>query len=142
MGAHHVVDHRDLVDAVRAVAPDGVDFVFSPNTEGRIADFAEIVRPGGAITAIDDPQGLDVRPLKSKSITFHWEFMFTRPMYRTADMTAQHDLLEQVAALIDDGAVRTTMTTRLAPLDAATLRRAHELVESGRTIGKTVVALS
>lgn len=68
--------------------------------------------------------------------------MFTRPMYRTADMTAQHDLLERVAALIDDGAVRTTMTTRLAPLDAAALRRAHELVESGRTIRKTVVALS
>jgi NADPH:quinone reductase-like Zn-dependent oxidoreductase len=84
---------------------------------------------------------LDVTPLKSKSISFHWEFMFTRPLYRTADMTAQHALLEHVAALVNDGAVRTTITTCLSPLDAETMRRAHEQTESGRTIGKTVVTV-
>ncbi len=139
MGAHHVVDRRDLVADVQKAAPDGVDYVFSPNTEGRIEAFAELLRPAGAITAIDEPEGLDLLPLKSKSISFHWEFMFTRPLYRTPDMHAQHDLLNHVADLVDSGAVRTTLTTELSPFDAAAMRKAHALVESGRTIGKTVI---
>jgi zinc-binding alcohol dehydrogenase family protein len=139
LGAHHVVDHRDLVTAMRAVAPQGVDYVFSPNTAGRIEAFAELLRPGGAITAIDEPAGLELLPLKSKSISFHWEFMFTRPLHQTPDMVAQHDLLERVAGLVDAGAVRTTLTTELGPINAATLRKAHEQIETGRTIGKTVI---
>jgi zinc-binding alcohol dehydrogenase family protein len=139
MGAHHVVDHRELVDQVTAVVPEGVEYIFTPNTEGRINEFAELLRPGGEITAIDDPGVLDVMPFKAKSVTFHWEFMFTRPLFQTADMAAQHELLERVAALIDDGTLRTTLTTTLSPIDAATMRRAHESVETGRTIGKTVL---
>lgn len=139
LGAHHVVDHRDLVPAVRAVAPQGVDYVFSPNTAGRIEEFAELLRPGGAITAIDEPPGLELLPLKPKSISFHWEFMFTRPLFHTPDMAAQHDLLERVAGLVDTGAVRTTLNTELSPINAATLRRAHEQIETGRTIGKIVI---
>jgi len=140
LGAHHVVDHHDLVENVREVAPDGVDYVFSPNTDGRIGEFAEILRPGGAITAIDEPEGLELVPLKSKSISFHWEFMFTRPLHRTADMAAQHDLLERVAALVDEGKVRTTLTKELGPINAASVREAHELIETGHTVGKIVIA--
>ncbi len=140
LGAHHVVDHHDLVAAVREVAPGGVDYVFSPNTAGRVGEFAEIIRPGGAITAVDEPEGLDLLPLKSKSISFHWEFMFTRPLLQTDDLIVQHELLEHVARLVDAGIVRTTMTTQLGPINAATLRQAHEMVESGRSVGKTVIA--
>jgi zinc-binding alcohol dehydrogenase family protein len=140
LGAHHVVDHHDLVGAVRFVAPDGVDYVFSPHTAGSIAAFAELLRPEGAITAIDDPPPLDLLPLKAKSITFHWEYMFTRSLYETHDMVAQHNLLDRVGELVDDGTLRTTMTTELGPIDAATLRRAHEMVEGGRMVGKVVVA--
>ncbi|MEO3809647.1 zinc-binding alcohol dehydrogenase family protein [Sphaerisporangium sp. B11E5] len=140
MGAHEVVDHHDLVAGVRAVAPDGVDYVFSPRTGGAIETFAEILRTGGEITAIDEPEGLDLLPLKPKSITFHWEFMFTRPLFEPPDMIAQHDLLERVGELIDDGVVRTTLTTTLEPINAGTLRRAHEMVESGHMVGKVVVA--
>src|SRR6202012_5421861 len=71
-GAHHVVDHHDLVQGVLGIAPDGVTHVFSTHTAGSIEAFAEILQPGGAITAIDDPEGLDVVPLKSKSLSFHW----------------------------------------------------------------------
>ncbi|MDH2430745.1 zinc-binding alcohol dehydrogenase family protein [Sphaerisporangium sp. TRM90804] len=140
MGAHEVIDHHDLVGAVREAAPDGVDFVFSPHTGGAVESFAEILRPGGQITAIDEPEGLDLLPLKAKSITFHWEFMFTRPIFQPDDMIAQHDLLERVRELVDRGAIRTTLTRCLEPFDAATLRRAHEMVESGRMVGKVVVA--
>ncbi|MET7420488.1 zinc-binding alcohol dehydrogenase family protein [Dactylosporangium sp. NPDC005555] len=131
LGAHDVVDHHDL--------PSGVDYIFSPSTAGRIERFAEILRPGGAITAIDEPEGLDLLPLKAKSITFHWELMFTRPLFQTPDMIAQHELLDRVSSLIDEGTVRSTLTTRLSPIDAATLTRAHEMVESGHMVGKVVV---
>lgn len=140
LGAHHVVDHHGgLADHVLAVAPEGVDYVFMPYSAGNIDALAKIVRPYGHIVAIDEPPGLDLLPLKAKSVAWHWEFMFTRPLFLPAD-TAQHDLLEQVARLVDDGTVRTTMTTQLGPISAETLREAHRRVESGSTTGKIVVA--
>ncbi|MFD0783669.1 zinc-binding alcohol dehydrogenase family protein [Micromonospora azadirachtae] len=139
LGAHHVVDHHDLVDSVRAVAPDGVDYLISAFTAGNVERYAEIVRPGGQITAIDDPEELDVLPLKAKSIAWHWEFMFTRPLFLPTD-PGQHELLEEVARLVEAGSLRTTLTRRLGPINAENLRRAHELVETYATIGKVVVA--
>jgi zinc-binding alcohol dehydrogenase family protein len=139
-GAHHVIDHHDLVQGVRDITPDGVTHVFSAHTAGSIGAFAEILRPEGAITAIDDPQGLDIMPLKNKSITFHWEFMFTRPLYQPPDMVEQHELLDRVADLVDEGTIRTTLTQELSPISAATLREAHSMVEQGRMVGKVVVS--
>ncbi|GES19796.1 NADPH:quinone reductase [Acrocarpospora pleiomorpha] len=140
MGAHHVVDHRgDLAAAVRAVAPDGVDYVFSPYSEGHVDAYAEMLKPGGQITAIDDPKGLDIRALKAKSLTWHWESMFTRPLFAPHD-TTQHDLLNVVAELVDGQQVRSTMTRRLGPISAATLREGHALVEGSGMVGKVVVA--
>ncbi|GGM33128.1 zinc-binding alcohol dehydrogenase family protein [Dactylosporangium sucinum] len=132
LGAHDVVDHAHL--------PEGVDFVFSPHTAGQIETFARILRPGGEITAIDEPPGLDLLPLKEKSITFHWELMFTRPLFETPDMGVQHELLDRVAGLVDAGTVRPTMTRQVGPISAVRLREAHQLVEEGHMTGKVVVA--
>lgn len=139
LGAHAVVDHRTLVASVREIAPHGVDYLFSAHSSGRIADFAEVVKPFGAITAIDEPRGLDLLPLKSKSISWHWELMFTRAMYETPDMSEQKLILERVAELVDTGRFRTTVTRMIPEFTAAGLRRAHDIVESGRAIGKVVV---
>lgn len=140
LGAHRVVDHHgDLVAQLAEIAPKGVRYVFTPFSAGMIDTFAAIVAPGGEITAIDEPDGLDIRPLKSKSITWHWELMFTRALYGTDDLIEQHRLLDRVAELVDAGRFRTTLSTTLHGLDAATLREAHRLVESGRTVGKVVV---
>jgi NADPH:quinone reductase len=141
MGAHHVVDHHDLAAQVRDVAPQGVDLVFSPRTAGMIETYEELLRPGGAITAIDEPEGLETLPLKNKSIALHWELMFTRSLYEADDMVAQHDLLEEVARLVDAGTVRTTLTEEITGLTAENLRRAHGMVEDGHMIGKVVVTL-
>ena len=140
LGAHHVIDHHDLVGGVRGISPDGVTHVFSAHTAGSIEDFAEILRPYGAVVAIDDPQGLDIYPLKNKSISFSWEFMFTRPLYQPPDLVEQHEVLDRVAQMVDQGTIRTTLTRELGPISAATLREAHELVESGRMTGKVVVS--
>jgi zinc-binding alcohol dehydrogenase family protein len=139
LGADHVVDHRDLVAQVRAVAPQGVDLLFTAHSAGNVEAFAEVVRPFGHITAIDDPQRLDLMPLKRKSIAWHWELMFTRAAFGTPDMAEQGRLLDEVARLVDAGELRTTVRTRIAGLDAEGLRRAHEIVASGGAIGKVVV---
>lgn len=144
LGAEATVNHRedDLLGQVRAAAPDGVDWVFTPRVadDGALALYTEVLNPFGAIVAIDDPETLDIAALKSKSLTFHWELMFTRPIAGGEQQIAQHHLLDQVADLVDAGRVRTTATTVLTPIDAEQLREAHRLSETGRVVGKVVVA--
>ncbi|MBX8689858.1 zinc-binding alcohol dehydrogenase family protein [Mycobacterium sp. 20091114027_K0903767] len=138
MGADVVIDHHHLRDEALATAPDGIDYLFSPHSAGNVDTYAEIVRPFGHITAIDEPDGLDLVALKSKSIAWHWELMFTRSLFGY-DMSYQHDLLTRTAALVDDGVLRSTVTRTYDGLTAASLRAAHRDIESGRTIGKIVV---
>jgi NADPH:quinone reductase-like Zn-dependent oxidoreductase len=66
--------------------------------------------------------------------------MFTRSRYRTPDMTEQGRLLNRVADLVDAGRIQSTLQTNLGTINAANLRRAHALIERGRTIGKIVLS--
>lgn len=138
MGVKHVVDHhRPLPEQVAAVAPDGLDHVFS--TVGTLANlraYAEMLKPFGGIVAIDDFDSAEIGPLKSKSISFHWELMFTRSLHGTRDLATQHHILTQVARLVDAGVVRSTATTDLGTVNAAHLREAHRTLEAGTAIGK------
>lgn len=139
LGAEHVVDHRtDLAPQVLAIAPDGVDWLFTAYSQGQVETYAAVVRPFGHVVAIDDGPR-DVAPLKGKSIAWHWELMFTRPLHQTPDMVEQHRLLNRVADLVDEGRICTTTTTTLTPISAESIREAHALVESGRQVGKVVV---
>jgi NADPH2:quinone reductase len=54
-------------------------------------------------------------------------------------MQRQHEILEQAAKLIDNGTLRTTLAESLGSINAANLRRAHQMLERGRTIGKLVL---
>lgn len=142
LGAHHVVDHRDgLLANVRAVAPDGVDVAMSlTHTEQHYQALVELLKPQGRLGLIDDPATpLDIRALKRKSLSLHWEFMYTRSLFHTPDMLAQHRLLNEVADLVDAGVLRGTLREHLGSINAANLRRAHALLESGRSIGKLVL---
>jgi NADPH:quinone reductase len=139
LGADRVVDHHDLVDSVRSHGVDEVDYIFSPHSRDNIDAYAEIIRPFGEITAIDEPEGLDLLALKTKSVAWHWELMFTRSLFETPDMIEQKHLLSRVALLVDEQRLRTTVTESIDDFSAAGLRRAHELVESGRMTGKVVV---
>ncbi|WP_266170470.1 zinc-binding alcohol dehydrogenase family protein [Dyella subtropica] len=142
MGAHHVVDHHgDLKAQVLAVSPQGVDYVLSlTHTEQHYAAIVELLKPQGKLGLIDDPETpLDINLLKRRSLSLHWEFMFTRSMFQTEDMKAQHRILNEVADLVDAGVLRTTLREYLGALDAVNLRRAHARVESANTIGKLVL---
>jgi len=138
LGAHHVVDRRDLVAGVAGLASRGVEYVFSPYSAGMVETYAQLMAVGGSVVAIDEPEGLDTLPLKDKSQSWIWEFMFSRPLF-DPESTSQRELLNEVAQLVDAGTLRTTLTTRLSPLDASTLQEAHRLVETSATIGKVVV---
>ncbi|WP_158167640.1 zinc-binding alcohol dehydrogenase family protein [Mycolicibacterium smegmatis] len=139
LGADEVIDHHDLRTQALDVAPDGVDYLFSPHSAGNIDTYADIVRPFGHITAIDEPEGLDLVGLKTKSIAWHWELMFTRPL-TGYDIAAQQRLLAAAADLVDRGELRTTLTTAIDGLKAEGLREAHRLVETGHMVGKVVVS--
>lgn len=139
MGADEVIDHHSLREETLRVAPDGVHYLFSPHSQGNIDTYADIVRPFGHITAIDEPQGLELVPLKQKSIAWHWELMFTRAMFETPDMIEQQRLLAETARLVDAGVLRSTVTRTIEDFSAAGMRVAYDVVESGRMTGKIVV---
>lgn len=138
MGAHDVVDRGELPQTVTGLVPDGVDYLFTSYSKGQIDTYAQILRPFGEIVAIDD-EHQDLYPLKAKSITWHWELMFTRSMHHAADLARQGHLLDEAAELLDKGTLRHTMTTAIDDFSPAGIRHAHELVANGRTIGKVVV---
>lgn len=142
LGAHHVVDHNgDLPAQLKALGIAGVHNALCCNDLDRhFPALVEAVLPHATICSIvENKQPLDFRPLRTKSGSYAIEYMFTRPMYQTPDMIEQHRLLTRVAGLIDAGVLRTTLNEVLGRIDAATLRRAHALLESGRAIGKLVL---
>lgn len=141
LGAHHVVDHsKPLAEQVKALGLGEPAFVFSTtNTDQHLGAIAELIAPQGRFALIDDPATLDISGFKRKSVSVHWELMFTRSMFETADMEAQHAILNEVSRLVDAGEIRTTLTETYGPINAANLRRAHSLLESGRARGKIVL---
>jgi NADPH:quinone reductase-like Zn-dependent oxidoreductase len=143
MGAHHVIDHRrPIAEQVKAIVPDGVNYVLAlTRTEDHFDEIVEALAPQGALALIENPaRPLDIVKLKPKSISLHWEFVFTRTHYETADMGEQGRLLNEVAGLVDAGLIRTTMNANLGPINAANVRRAHSIAESGTLIGKLVLS--
>ncbi|MDN7426357.1 zinc-binding alcohol dehydrogenase family protein [Burkholderia sp. AU45388] len=141
LGAHHVIGHGNpLQSQLHALGIEQVDHVISlTHTDAYYTQIVDILKPQGQLALIDDPDTLDAMPLKRKSISLHWEFMFTRSMFRTPDMDRQHALLARVATLIDGGVLKSTVGEHLGKIDATNLRRAHALLEAGRAKGKIVL---
>lgn len=141
LGAHHAIDHQgDLAAQVEALGIGAPAFVFSTtNSDDHVAAIQKLIAPQGRFGLIDDPKTLDVLGFKRKSVSVHWELMFTRPIFGTADMAEQGKLLDEVARLVDAGRIRTTVTEVLSPINAANLKKAHALIESGKARGKIVL---
>lgn len=141
LGAHHVVDHsKPLAQQVEALGIGAPAFVFSTTqTLNHLAEIVTLIAPQGRFGLIDDPDALDIMPFKRKSVSVHWELMFTRPIYETADIGEQGKLLNDVAQLIDAGKIKTTLTDVLSPINPANLKKAHSVLESGKAKGKIVL---
>jgi zinc-binding alcohol dehydrogenase family protein len=141
LGAHDVIDHsRPLVEQLRAIGLPQVDYVASlTHSDVHYAEVIEALVPQGKLAIIDAPSTLDVVPLKRKSLPLHWESVFARPLFETADLIRQQEILERVAMLADSGMLKATLAERLGRISADNLRRAHALIEGGHTRGKLVL---
>ncbi|MGC1496611.1 MAG: zinc-binding alcohol dehydrogenase family protein [Sulfitobacter sp.] len=141
LGAHHVIDHsQPLAAQVKALGIGQPGYVFSTNQTGTyIEQIAELIAPQGRFGLIDDPTSLNIMPFKAKSISTHWELMYTRSLFQTPDMTRQHDILNEVSALLDAGKIKSTATETLGKINAANLKKAHEILESNTAKGKLVL---
>lgn len=140
-GAHHVIDHtKQLPAELAAIDMDTVDYIFSTNASDKHWEgITAAIAPQGRIGLIDDPEPIDVRMLKRKSASLHWELMYTRALYGTPDISRQHDILNEIADLVDRGIIKTTLAKKLGTINAENLIKAHTLLESGKSIGKIVL---
>ena len=141
LGAHVVIDHHQPM-ALQIAAqnlPPVTHVVSLTHTDQHLAQLVDVLTPQGKLALIDDPETLDVKLLKRKSLSLHWELMFTRSLYQTDDMIAQHTLLQALANLVDEGVICTTARQHLGKINAANITQAHRLLESGATIGKVVL---
>ena len=140
-GADYVVDHRNLIASVQEAGFQQVDFILDfVDTNSYWDTMVELIKPQGhiaSITGSSDPVALN--KLKNKSASFSWELMYTRSMYETDDMQEQHVILNKLADLLDQGILKSTLNVTLTGLTVANFKKAHELLESGKTIGKIAI---
>lgn len=145
MGAHFTINHRQqLLPQLQEAGYEEVDYILClANTNEHWDGMAECIKPQGTICAIvENQEQLDMKKIRNKSVTFCWEFMFTRAMYKTDDQIEQHRLLTQMAEKFDQGELKHTMTKTLSPINSKNLREAHRELEGGRMIGKFVIEWS
>ena len=141
LGADHVLNHRNkLSEELEKHGLPAVDYVVSLTaTDQHFEEIVKLIKPQGKFGLIDDPKQLNVMPLKSKAVSTHFELMFTRSLYQTADMIEQHHILNRAAKLIDQGILKSTVGKHFGIINAANLRKAHALLESGKAKGKIVL---
>jgi len=141
LGADTIVNHRNpLSEEFAAKNLSEVDYVVSlNNTEQHLPEIEKVVKPQGQFALIDDPETLNIVPFKNKSVSVHWELMFTRSLFKTDDMQEQHVILNNVATMIDQGQIKTTVGEHLGKINAANLRKAHQHLETQTAKGKVVL---
>ncbi|EOL9025809.1 zinc-binding alcohol dehydrogenase family protein [Cronobacter sakazakii] len=140
-GADLVVNYHDLPGELAKHGIKFVDYIFILNdTDGHWAAVSQLIAPQGHICSIvENEHPLDQDALKSKSAALHWEFMYTRSMYQTADMARQSEILNEVAKLVDAGEVESALSETFHGLSVESISKAHEKVLEGHMRGKVVV---
>lgn len=141
LGAHEVINHNlPISEELKRIGIDQAQYIVSLNkTDHHFEQIVESIAPQGKFALIDDPEPIDVRLLKRKSVSLHWELMFTRSLFDTPDMIEQHNLLEKVSSLVDNGTIKTTFNQHFGTISAENLKRAHALLEEGKACGKIVL---
>lgn len=137
LGADTIINHRNpLSEEFAAKGLKEVDYVISlNNTEQHLPEIIKIIKPQGKFGLIDDPTTLDIKPFKTKAVSVHWELMFTRSLFKTGDMQEQYDILNNVAKMIDNGLIKTTV----GEINATNLRKAHQHLETQTAKGKVIL---
>lgn len=139
LGADHIINHNNPLSEELG-KENCIDYIVSLNgTEQHVDEVVKLLKPQGKFGLIDDPQTFNILPFKQKSISIHWEFMYTRSMFETEDMIEQQKILTTVAGMIDDGQIKSTVGEQFGFINAKNLKLAHEYIESQKTKGKIVL---
>lgn len=140
----HTINHNEDINAqIKQLGFNFVDGIFSLNHSDDYADvFADCIKPQGKIAIIDEPKSLNFLSFKTKSVSIHWEFMFTRSMFNTDDVSQQHYILNQVANLVDSQRLKTTVNKHLGNLSIEKLEQVLERLQSGQSRGKFVFSIN
>lgn len=141
LGAHHVIDHRQpMAPQIEALGIGAPGFVFSTNqSQHHLADIAELIAPQGRFSLTDEVDAFESRPFVMKSVSVHFELMFTRSLFGSADIQEQHNLLNTVAELVDAGKVSTTLTKVAGSINVENMKKVHTQIETGKARGKIVL---
>ncbi|WP_282143078.1 zinc-binding alcohol dehydrogenase family protein [Cellulophaga baltica] len=141
LGADSVINHRNkLSEEFEKYKLPAPDYIVSLNaTEQHADEIVKVIKPQGKFGFIDDPKSFNVMPFKAKAVSTHIEFMFTRSMFQTEDMVEQHNILNEVSKLIDNGTIKTTLGENFGIINAENLRKAHAFLETGKAKGKIVL---
>lgn len=141
-GADQTVNHRNnLVDEVHQLGYKYVDYILELNDiDGHWDEMSELIKPNGRIASItENRHPINLKKLTKKRAKFAWEWMYSKSYYQTPDMITQHQILNRIAALLDEGILKSTLTKELSPITVDNLKLAHQLVETNHMIGKVVV---
>ncbi len=141
-GADHVINHyEEFVPQLKQIGLEGVDYILCLNrTDMHWDNMAKAINPQGKICSIyETNEKLNLFPLFNKSVTFVWELMFTRSLFGTPDMIKQHEILNKISDMVDSRILQTTVNEVLSPINAENVRKAHAMLEEGKTIGKIVI---
>ena len=141
LGADHVINHHNkLSEEFTKYKLSEPDYVISLTaTDQHSEEIAKVIKPQGKFGLIDDPTSLNVMQFKVKAVSTHIELMFTRSIFQTPDMIEQHNILNMASSMIDAGIIMTTVGENFGKINAANLRKAHALLESGKAKGKIVL---
>ena len=141
LGVDHVLDHSKNLNEQRLAADlNEFDYVVSlTHTDQHLDSIMEVIKPQGKLALIDDPASFDILKLKRKSISLHWEFMYTRSMFQTDDVAAQQAILNEVGRLVDEGELQTTLSKHYGKINAENLTKAHQMIQTGKMLGKLVM---
>jgi zinc-binding alcohol dehydrogenase family protein len=141
LGADHVVNHREtLKPQLEALGIKDVHYIFDAvSFEQYATQFLDIIAPFGRIVSITSVGKANFDAFKSKAVTLSWEFMFSRAAFEPEDIAHQSHILNTVSQMIDAGKLQTPIWKSL-PWSLESLKEAHKLQESGKAIGKIVMA--
>jgi len=139
LGADHALDYSlPVIESLRDLGIAQVDYTANfIDTDKYWPLMCEITRPMGKMVTIVDcagPLAMDI--VKAKSLTFAWEFVFTKINCAVNNAVSHGNILAEITRLVDQAKLRTTLTRRLGKINSTNVRRGHELIASGRTIGK------
>ncbi|MGG1217395.1 zinc-binding alcohol dehydrogenase family protein [Priestia endophytica] len=142
LGADFIINHYEsMEEQLKEHGMESVDNIFClHSTDKHWKEMSKVIRPQGKICSIvENEEPIDLKLLQDKSISFFWEFMFTRPLYETDDMVDQHHILNKVGEELEKGNLQHTLQETISPINAENMRKAHGKVEKGKMIGKIVV---